>query len=248
MLNLQTYANFYSKQEPSQSFHFAPLHTRHYISEFILNQKSRGKFTVLDIGSAADFWTESFADATIDYYIDLNRSKKHFKINIERESNWKELIDYVDKNGMFDFCICSHTLEDLYYPFIAFEMMPKVAKQGWIAVPSMHREMGKGDRGQLSKGYDHHRFVYHPTTDNKILAIAKMGHFEYRTYNIDQSRQQDELQIFWNKHIEVTDVPTMYEMFQDSPKTQILNTTQHNISSKYFEVYCSFDPNKPANY
>lgn len=248
MLNLQTYNDFYNNEASTQSFHFTRLHTRQFITEFLLSKKKQGKFTVLDIGSAADFWTEPFADVTVDYFIDLDRSKKHFKVNIERESSWKQLTDYVEENGMFDFVTCSHTLEDLYYPFVAFEMMPKVAKQGWIAVPSMHREMGRSDRGQLSKGYDHHRFIYHPTDKNEVLAIAKMGHMEYKKYNIDLSGQQDELQIFWNKNIVVTDIPTKYEMFQESPKTNIINTKQHNISSKYFEVYCSFDPHQPASY
>lgn len=248
MYTLQTFSDFYENDSSTQRFHFTPLLTRSLITQFLLNKKKEKTFTVLDIGSAADFWTEPFADVTVDYFLNLDRSKKHFKVNIERESSWQQLLDYVKANGMFDFCTCSHTLEDLYYPFIAFEMMPKVAKQGWIAVPSFHREMSRGDRGQPSKGYDHHRFIYHPTDKNEILAIAKMGHMEYRNYNVDRSGNQDELQILWNKNINVVDVVSMYDLFNDSPKTSIINTKTHNISSKYFEIYCSFDPNVPASY
>jgi hypothetical protein len=247
MINYNTYTNFYDNQSSTQEFHFVPLHTRQFITEYILNKQKKEKFTVIDIGSAADFWTRPFADVTVDYYIDL-QSKKHFKVNIERESSWKQITDYVEENGLFDFCTCSHTLEDLYYPFLAFEMFPKIAKQGWIAVPSFHREMAKGDRGQLSKGYDHHGFIYHPTDKNEVLAIPKMGHMEYKKYNIDTSGMKNELQIFWNKHIDVIDITTKYEVFQESPKVSIVNTRDHNISSKLFEIYCSFDPNERFSY
>lgn len=248
MYNLQTFTDFYNNENSTQSFYFTPLLTRSIITQFLVEKKKDKNFKVLDIGSAADFWTEPFADVTVDYFIDLDRSKKHFKVNIERESSWKQLLDYVEENGMFDFCTCSHTLEDLYYPFVAFEMIPKVAKQGWIAVPSFHREMGRGDRGQPSKGYDHHRFIYHPNDKNEILAIAKMGHMEYKKYNIDVSGNQDELQIFWNKNLSVVDVVSMYDIFKDSPKTDIITTKGFNTSSKYFEIYCNFNPNTPARY
>lgn len=248
MITYQDYTNFYNNENATQDFFFTPLQTRQFISQYILEKRQKQKFTVIDIGTAADFWTKPFADVTVDFYLSLEGSKKHFNVNIERESSWKQILDYTNDNGMFDFCICSHTLEDLYYPFVAFDMFPKIAKQGWIAVPSFHREMGRGDRGQLSKGYDHHRFVYHPTNKNEVLAIPKMGHMEYKKYNIDTSRTKDELQIFWNKHIEVIDITTKYEIFQDSPKTPIVTTKDHNISSKLFEIYCSFDPNQRFSY
>jgi len=248
MYGLNTFADFYNNENSTQAFHFTPLLTRSVLTQFLIGKKNEKSFKVLDIGSAADFWTEPFADVTVDYFIELEKSKKHFKVNIEKESSWKQLLDYVQENGMFDFCTCSHTLEDLYYPFVAFEMMPRVAKQGWIAVPSFHREMNKGDRGQPSKGYDHHRFIFHPTDKNEVLAIAKMGHMEYKKYNIDMSGVQDELQIFWNKDIKVTEIMSMYEVFEGSPKVDIVTTKDHNISSKFFEIYCNLDPNVPARY
>ena len=248
MVNSQTYKNFFNENKPGQQFHFTRLHTRHPVIEYILEQKAIRPFSVIDIGAGADFWTRDVADATADYYFPDPGSKHHFKLNLERESSWKQVQDYVKKNGKFDFCICSHTLEDLYYPFLALERLPVIAKQGMIAVPSLHREMDKGDRGQLSKGYDHHRFVYHPTADNKVCVIQKMGHFEYKTYPIDPSGNQHELQIFWSGKIDFVDIVQMFELFGDS-KVQIKATkSANNISSKYFEIYCRLDPNRPVVY
>jgi 2-polyprenyl-3-methyl-5-hydroxy-6-metoxy-1,4-benzoquinol methylase len=248
MVNVQTYRNFFDYTSLGQEFHFTRLHTRHPVIEYVNEQKNNRSFKVIDVGAGADFWTRDIADATADFYFPDPGSKQHFKLNLERESSWKKVLEYVKKNGKFDFCICSHTLEDLYYPFLAFEMLPMIAKQGMIAVPSLHREMDKGDRGQLSKGYDHHRFVYHPTADNKVCIIQKMGHFEYKQFPIDPSGNQHELQIFWSNQIEFVDIVQMFELFGDSKVEIKVTKSANNISSKYFEIYCRLDPNKPVVY
>ncbi|NBW56529.1 hypothetical protein EBR43_01850 [bacterium] len=248
MISTQIYNDYYSKDSDQLEFRFTRLHTRHPIIEYISEQKRKGDYNVIDIGAGADFWTRSIADATADFYFPNPGSKKHFSLNLERESGWQQLMDHVYQHGKFDFCICSHTLEDLYYPFLALEMFPRIAKRGLIAVPSMHREMDKGDRGQMSKGYDHHRFVYHPTDDNKICVIQKMGHFEYKGYPIDQSGNQHELQILWSNDIPHIDLVQKFELFGDS-KVEIKVTKEaRNISSKYFEIYCRLDPNHPVVY
>jgi hypothetical protein len=41
----------------------------------------------------------------------------------------------------FDFCLCSHTLEDLTSPFSVIEEMERVAKRGLIITPSMGADM-----------------------------------------------------------------------------------------------------------
>lgn len=252
MVSYENYKQFYDNENNSQQMHFAPiLSTRPFIAQYLVEKKANNSnYTVIDIGAGADFWTRDFADATIDYYYNENVSSKHFKANIERESGWKEVLDYVEENGKFDFCICSHTLEDLYYPFVAFENIPKIAKQGLISVPSMHREMGKGDRGQPSKGFDHHRFVYHPSEDNRVILIPKMGHMEYKKYNVDTTGMKNELQIWWSEKIDYIDVYQYFEMEKGSPKIAGLEMTKKvgNNSSIIFEAYARLDPNQPVTY
>lgn len=251
MINVQTYDQFYSKETPGQTFCFVPLLTRQFITQYLVElKKNNSDYKVIDIGSGADFWTKPFADATVDYYMTPQDSKKHFTVNLERESSWQVLLDYVETHGKFDFCVCSHTLEDLYYPFVAFDNIPKIAKQGIIIVPSIHREMGRSDRGQPSKGYDHHRFIYHPCSDGRFLAIPKAGHMEYKKYDIDLSGQQNELQILWNESVQYVEFSQYFEVWQGSPKIQDLPLTKRigNISSTIFEAYCMIDPNKPVSY
>ena len=131
MFSLQTYKDFYESSDSTQAFYFTPLLTRQFITQYLLEKKKENpNYNVIDIGSGADFWTKPFADVTVDFYMTPQGSKQHFEVNLERESSWQKLLDYVEENEKFDFCICSHTLEDLYYPFIALENIPKVAKQG----------------------------------------------------------------------------------------------------------------------
>lgn len=252
MVSYENYKRFYDNESNVQQMYFAPiLSTRPYIAKYLIEKKNENKsYSIIDIGAGADFWTRDFANATMDFYYTPEGSKKHFKANIERESGWKEVLDYVKENGKFDFCICSHTLEDLYYPFLAFENIPKIAKRGLISVPSMHREMGKGDRGQPSKGFDHHRFVYHPSADNRVVLIPKMGHMEYKKYDIDTSGMQNELQIWWSDKIDFVDVYEYFEMWKGSKKIADLPLSKKvgNNSSIIFEAYCQLDPNKPVTY
>lgn len=250
-MNLETFQNFYEDKNSKQQTFFTSLHTRQFLTNYILSKKKESSFyKVIDIGSGADFWTKPFADATVDFYMTPSGSPLHFEINLERESSWKKLLDYVESNGKFDFCVCSHTLEDLYYPFLALDMFPKIAKQGIIVVPSIHREMAKGDRGQPSKGYDHHRFIYHPSEDGRLVVIAKAGHMEYKKYSVDQSGNQNELQFFWNEEINYIDFMMFIDVWNGSPKHASIPLTKGigNISSVIFEAYCAIDPNKPLVY
>ena len=51
----------------------------------------------------------------------------------------KDRLPFKDKE--FDFCICSHTLEDLPTPFLIMVEMSRVAKRGLIITPSMGADM-----------------------------------------------------------------------------------------------------------
>lgn len=251
MVSVEMLSEFYSKYDLKQQMEFTPLHTRQPITNYLLNCKKQYQgYKVIDVGSGADFWTKPFADATVDFYMTPEGSPNHFKVNLERESSWKKLLDFVEENGRFDFCVCSHTIEDLYYPFLALENFSKIAKQGIVIIPSIHREMNKGDRGQPSKGYDHHRFVYHPSEDGKVVVIPKVGHMEYKKYPIDTSGNQNELQILWNEGIDFIDFMQFIDIWNGSPKHAAVPITKGigNISSVIFEAYCAIDPNKPLVY
>ncbi len=58
----------------------------------------------------------------------------------------------------FDFAVCSHTLEDIRDPIWVCEELSRVARGGYVEVPSRVLEQTWGIDGQWS-GYSHHRWL-----------------------------------------------------------------------------------------
>ena len=215
---IEIYREFFSQAEAGQDFLLCPLLTRQpllmYLRPLVANQGLR----VIDVGASANAWTDPVTAATADIK-PLAGSKLHFQIDIQREKQWDQIVDYCDQNGQFDFAICSHTIEDLHLPDVCLEYLPRIARQGIVIVPSIHRELGRGDRGQPSKGYDHHLWCYTKGLDNELLMIPKMVHLEHKDYIIDTSGQQDELQFLWRsdiKHKHFWSYPhqTIWQLYQ----------------------------------
>ena len=61
-------------------------------------------------------------------------------------------------DGQFDFAVCSHTLEDIRDPVFACKELQRVAKAGYIEVPSRLEEHMTGIHGPWP-GWAHHRWV-----------------------------------------------------------------------------------------
>lgn len=212
------FKEFFSAEGAGQEFLLCPLLTRQPLLVYLRPKVANEGFRVIDVGSSADAWTSSVAAATIDIK-ELPDSKLHFQMDIQREKQWDKVVDYCDENGMFDFAICSHTIEDLHLPEVCLEYLPKIAKQGVIIVPSMHRELGRGDRGQKSKGYDHHHWCFTKGSDDELLMIPKMVHLEYKDYLINTSGEMDELHMLWKgdivkKHFWSYPHQSIYQLYQ----------------------------------
>lgn len=62
-------------------------------------------------------------------------------------------------DGMFDFCTCSHTIEDLRDPIWVCQEMMRVAKRGYLEVPSQAFEMSRGREAGVPVGLSHHRWI-----------------------------------------------------------------------------------------
>jgi hypothetical protein len=79
-------------------------------------------------------------------------------------------------DGCFDFCTCSHTLEDLRDPLWVCSEMQRVARRGYIEVPSARFELTRGREPLVPVGLSHHLWVvelrepqtlvFHPKTHN----------------------------------------------------------------------------------
>lgn len=106
------------------------------------NWQPRTSDRILDIGGSS----KQRQGVVVDTLVDLHRPEndaywpsklqaKHFvKVDICREK-----LPFADKE--FDFCFCTHTLEDLYNPFLVIDEMSRVAKRGLIITPSRGADM-----------------------------------------------------------------------------------------------------------
>lgn len=129
-----------------------------------------------------------------------------FGMDMSRAKDYDMLLAYVLKLGKFDFAICSHVIEDLGRPQTVLEMLPQIAKAGFIAVPSKYMELAyHKDIYNLShslryRGSLHHRWIY--TLKNGLLhALPKLSFLDHDpSYDafIDTSPAISELRIWWN--------------------------------------------------
>lgn len=166
------------------------------------NRLENKNYKVIDIGPALNSWTDSEVDATVDI-LDLNNNKIHFKGNINYFEVWQNILNYVDKNGKFDFLICSHVLEDISNPGLVSYMISKISKSGFIAFPSKYTEC---DRHNTNfRGWIHHRWIFN-YENNKVVAYPKLPFTEYLQYLNSIARlesDKEELSFFWQDNCDI---------------------------------------------
>ena len=148
---------------------------------FLREQKANDpSFSVIDVGGSAGGWTHEVVDVILD--INPTGATRYFKANLNRYSDWDEVRNYVAENGKFSFAICSHTLEDIANPMLVMEMLPEIAEEGYVAVPSKYREFSQIERGG-HRGYVHHRWIFdiRPDEPGLFVGYPKLGFLEYET-------------------------------------------------------------------
>lgn len=171
---------------------------RQLIADGIFKIKNQRQFSVIDVGGSAIGWSIPFADAFIDINkCDTNRYQYNF--DICKEQNWSEVLKDIDKVGKFDYCICTHTLEDIYNPYLVLDYLPRIAKAGIITVPSVKTETNFIE-SEHWLGFAHHRYLFGHNEDRMIVApklpvIEKLG-------NRKKLTSVEEIRIEWNDTIE----------------------------------------------
>jgi hypothetical protein len=79
------------------------------------------------------------------------------------------------KDAMFDYVVCSHTLEDVRDPIgICLEMM-RIGKAGYIETPPAAIELTRGVQSPDWCGWQHHRWMVEPW-DRGLVFFAKPHH------------------------------------------------------------------------
>lgn len=150
--------------------------SRELIRNTVLEGRQSGTFRVLDIGGeAGGGWQADIVTLTVD--IASPTDEHNLSMDICREVEWLKLIDIAEREGKFDYCICTNVLEDIYNPVTALELMPKVARRGMITTPSLLTELSRHDSPNWT-GYPHHRWVF-DQKDGGILLAPKLPFLEY---------------------------------------------------------------------
>jgi len=168
---------------------------RHAIAEYIISRKSTNRFTVIDVGGAATGWSVHIADA----FVDINPTPKlHFKVDICRHDSWNIILDYVNQHGKFDYSICTHTLEDIYNPYLVLDNLPRISRAGIISMPSVHTELNYIENTNWL-GFAHHRYLFGHKNNTMIIA-PKLPILE-RLSNRATLHEVEEIRFHWTHSI-----------------------------------------------
>ena len=192
-------------QRPTQNFQYAALHGHGALLAWLKNQKARcANFTVIDVGAAANPWSAEVLDATFDMN-DCPSAPLQFTGNLNDARNWDPILRHVSQHGRFSYAICSHTVEDLAYPAITLEMLPRIADAGYISVPSRYLESLRPEGPY--RGFIHHRWIL-DHLDGQLVLAPKIGLLEHLALAGEagwpSAPDRFELQMTWRGKINFT--------------------------------------------
>ena len=124
---------------------------------------------VIDVGGGMNSWAAPYVTHLADYLPYKKEAVISFEGDLNEPEIWDEIKKDVGQNGTFDFAICTHVLEDIRNPITILKNLPKIAKQGFIAVPNKHWELHKN----VECGNEHEQAIW-KVNDNWI------GFFHHR--------------------------------------------------------------------
>ena len=173
--------------------------------KYIAELKSKTpNFTLIDVGANANPWTVDYVTHVVDVE-PQTMNVKHFTGNISDIQVWDEVLEYVKVHGKFDFLVSTHTIEDISAASLACTMFSRIAKEGFIAIPSKYKELSRF-QGPW-RGYIHHRWIYDVRGD-QFLGYPKQSFIDYMAYIEDWANKnapegRDELQLFWKDELKL---------------------------------------------
>lgn len=184
------------------------LTDREIIDKFSLKKGNR----ILEVGGSM----KQHQDIQIDVLVDIIRPEESFYTpstlkakRFVRLDVTREKLPFKDKE--FDFCLCTHTLEDLLTPFLIIEEMSRVAKRGYMTTPSMGRDIVFGPIDLTNyrcgpirvPGLGHHKWLFQ--NKNGIMKIIPKNYallysalFQFVGWD-----GEEEMQYYWEKEIKI---------------------------------------------
>jgi hypothetical protein len=192
----------------------------------VKNIISENNYKTIDIGASAQFWSYPECKFVADIVEIQEEGVEFFNFNIQNKDTWSELIYYVEENGKFDFSICSHTLEDVLTPVDLLNVLPKISKRGYIAVPSKYDEFSFLWNNKY-RGNAHHKQII-DVKDDMICIYPKYPFIEVydESDEILKNSLGKELVVFWD-----IDIP--YKFFSQN---NIFHSDGELISEFYKQI------------
>ena len=195
------------------------------VIEYITTKKKEGIFTVIDIGGTVGGWSTPYVDAIVDFQTPnvLPGNILFFKSDITHPDGWKEIHAFVEQHGMFDFSICTHTLEDIMNPGYVCEQLSKISKEGYVAFPSKYIELSR--IAGSYRGYIHHRWIF-VVRNGELIGYPKLNFIEYMNVDsyIQNKNHQNDVSLFWKDNIYVSYINNNYMGPRDIEVIQYFNT------------------------
>lgn len=170
---------------------------RDEIKKTILDKKLKA----IDVGASIYYWSYPECKFSADVFPIDKKDNTHFVINLENPETYKDVLDYVNKNGKFDFSICSHTLEDVFNPVDVINFLQKISKEGFIAIPSKYNEFTNLYNNPWM-GNAHHKQILDVINDT-IVIFPKYPFIEKleKSKELVKNNKGAELAIFWKDEI-----------------------------------------------
>ncbi len=138
-------------------------------------------FSVVDIGGRHNPWADDLVDAYVDFF-DFETDKQLYVGDVNDEAIWRTL----EREGPFDFAICSHVLEDIRDPIVGLTWLPRIAKAGFIGLPVKHREFANS-KSSYWLGQPQHYWIYSVKRDEAgepyLLTMPKWHSIHYFNQN-----------------------------------------------------------------
>jgi hypothetical protein len=187
---------------------------------------SENNYKTIDIGASAQFWSYPECKFVADIVEIKEEGVKFFNFNIQNKDTWGELLSYVEEHGKFDFSVCSHTLEDVLTPVDLLNLLPKISKRGYIAVPSKFDEFSFLWDNKY-RGNAHHKQII-DVKDDMICIYPKYPFIEVydESDEILKNSLGKELVVFWD-----IDIP--YKFFSQN---NIFHSDGELISEFYKQI------------
>ncbi len=184
----------------------------------IAKLKITKKDKILDIGGSLKQHDKIEVDTLVDLY-DPQKAPywpsklkaRHFvQLDVARQ-----VLPFANRE--FDVCLCTHTLEDLYNPFLVLSEMSRVAKRGFITTPSRGKDMEfshfnltdwkTGPRRQ--PGLSHHHWFFE-VRDKKLYITPKVYPILYTSeFHITRWGGEEDCQFIWKDKIEFDVFPSV---------------------------------------